>query len=333
MYIRVLGKDISDEWDCYAGIKKLKNAIESQSHEDQLAIMGEFFEDIRDLARIRSNQDDVMYRDPLYSEIVHDEIRANIDDFIEDMESYGLLNGKECYLMVNDSDHPHDFMLFDASSTASTLTASLSDNDNNPIRIMRTGDKPYLTVDVYDKPKVRDTRERLTKSYHVVPMKWLEKALESDIGKDIKTIMAMDSLTEAAVYKEVPELLEGKEALYALRNYVKYEAVEFPEKNHEVASRLGRLNFLKLRETAENQDVNRAAYFVHEALFPEPGEEAAYLLPTPEDKKLIAGIEKVLNGKDVMQIRDMVENLFSKNRVNEVAALRTLGTKDKSLAK
>lgn len=69
-------------------------------------------------------------------------------------------------------------------------------------------EKPYLQFHTTDE------------KFYAVPMQWMEKALQSDIGDDIRVDMLRDKDVRLAVRKAVPSLTKGKEAITALKDFV-----------------------------------------------------------------------------------------------------------------
>jgi len=264
------------------------------------------------------------YIDP---ETIYTSKARDMKEFEKTMKSYGLLSEKEDYLIYNAEEPSAAYKLSKISSAEDVLAALDEYDDSNKLEIAHTEGNPYLEAHASDE------------HYILVPMQHMERMLKFSIGNaQVRGIMASDREIEKAIWKQVPDLIQGKEALYALRNRVQDEASAALYGNKDrlpgLASRLSRLHFLKLREDinsklttdkndaqAVDKNMERAYQFVDDALSPK---NKKYLLPAAEDKQLAKGIEWVLMNGNVTEARGMVENLFSKERSREVDRLHSI---------
>jgi len=296
----------------------------SFSDEEQKAFAADFRDDIEKL---------LVYDDG-YKDIISDDMADNKEDFEKDMKSYGLLEHAGDEYLFFSSDHgsaitSYNYKLAKINNAADIINSAAEEGKG--IRIKRTGDNPYFEVEASDKSSLQyhvyAAKDQTAENYTIVPMQWIEKAMKSDIGKDIETLIRKDAkIAEAALRLE----MLPNEALYAIESCVLSEAFDKNEEDlHELASRIGRFDFLKFRETITTEEkLDAAVNAAYEALLPNHDAGDEYLLRTPEDKKLTDGIADTLKNGKAKEIYQMVSNLFSENRINEVSQLKSPKNKE-----
>lgn len=282
-------------------------------------------------------------------EEVHDAMASDIDmqhgfddDIIIDMDfacvDMGLLKKDEPYLILGSGmgwRSLSGYKITDNIFSAKDIIDNLHGDYDFRARVYREDDKPYLNATVYshDAP--------MGESYTIIPMQWMEKALESDVGKNIKAIMLQDVEVRDAVRDAVPSLTEGKEAITALEDFVISEAIEAQDTLldiKELSRELASFNFLIFKEDVDNDELSNkygetSYYDLAANAFFNGGDYSHfdagdYRLDGKPDEKLIQGIENVLREKNPEKIKKMVDGLFGKDRVNTVHALKTLVSKE-----
>lgn len=202
-------------------------------------------------------------------------------------------------------------------------------------------EKPYLQFHTTDE------------KFYAVPMQWMEKALQSDIGDDIRVDMLRDKDVRLAVRKAVPSLTKGKEAITALKDFVQREVFAkddlFTKEDKvndarikELAGDIASFDFLKFKgyvekEICENPEKELWTFAAEAFNGFDVGNDShedehydigKYRLPGKPDENLVNGINNVFHTKE--DFSEMVDGLFGKNRVNTIHELKMIGSKDLS---
>lgn len=292
---------------------------------------------------------DPMLKKKLANSIVDDVAEAFMDDwnlldsttnrcfreFSYACKEIGLFKKEEPYLIFGDCSERYLFSGYELTEPISNvdnlIIRHLFNNYPDQAQIYRADSQPYLNVymPIHDE------------CYTMVPMSWMEKALQSDVKDNIQEIMLRDDEVRDAVRKAVPSLVDKKEALTAMEDFAIWEAGSsyYNAKNKtsmdELSQALASFDFLKFKEDVDDKlssDKREDVLFYDLAadVFFDKYNTGKYRLSGKPDEKLVEGIEYVLCKNNPREIKKMVDGLFGKNRVNTIHELKMIGSKDLS---
>ena len=122
-------------------------------------------------------------------------------------------------------------------------------------------------------------------------------------------------------------IMNSDTPLHGLRN-----AIQFSQK-------LATFNFLLFKEDVDNNNLPytyQGYYDLADNAFHNNGTDydhydtGRYCLSEKPDEKLVQGITQVLLEDNPIDIKKMVDGLFSKDRINTIHNLKTMGSKEQS---
>jgi|GEM_PF-5132965 len=179
----------------------------------------------------------------------------------------------------------------------------------------------------------------------VIPQVLLEEALESDMKEYIERDALWDYEIRDRIYESDIPIFKGDEARAALKAEM-LDSTNFGNTKFidSFAENISKLDFLKYRHDVEiisknttpqliSTSMDIATDIAHNAINPtgdmDKAEQEYYHLPIHhKDDRLINGIKQTLLKGNYTEISAMCNNLFGRNRVNEVHRLQNLGEKN-----
>lgn len=202
-------------------------------------------------------------------------------------------------------------------------------------RIRHMNDNPYFTV-----TNAPFHSSRINHGI-IVPMSWMEKALQSDIGERVKTIMQQNDKVLGFISEhDFPsEVIKT----YTYKSAQNYRALDdFRDAKNQftqLASNLAALDFLKFKNSILWIKGNMVftcddlqSHSVRDDFCFKFGSKVfshgTYRFREPPSKKLVVGIRDILTKGSQEEILHMVDGLFGKHRLKMISCLEKIGNKE-----